>query len=64
MVMKKSLTMALTVVVASAMLLVTSCNKSDNPTGPGNTTGGLTATPTSVSLLVNLKNSSMLASGS
>jgi hypothetical protein len=56
--------MALTVVVASAMLLVTSCNKSDNPTGPGNTTGGLTATPTSVSLLVNLKNSSMLASGS
>ncbi len=38
MIMKKSLTMALTVVVASAMFFVTSCNKSDNPVTAG---GGL-----------------------
>jgi len=51
--MKKTFTMALTVVVASAMLFITSCNKSDNPvTAGGDTTGGLTAAPTSVSLLV------------
>jgi hypothetical protein len=51
MIMKKSLTMALTVVVASAMLFVVSCNKSDNPL-VDTTTGALTATPPSVSLLV------------
>jgi hypothetical protein len=38
MIMKKSLTMALTVVAATAMLFVTGCNKSDNPVG---TSGGL-----------------------
>ncbi len=52
--MKKSLTLALTVVVASAMFFMTSCDKS-NPTSPSpadTTKAALTATPTSVSLLV------------
>ena len=54
MIMKKTFSIALTVVVASAMLFVASCNKSDsNPVGAGTDTGGLTAAPTSVSLLVN-----------